>query len=371
MKRLEHHSYSKFLPRMSAVEFDTESMADRDLHRALQAIGTFPWMQLIREDGRPGGCWCSYRRDIIDSVASRLQPPHGRTLKQLLINPMSASAAIFTWAVATFLGGGPKIFRPTIEQCESLRNVDLRITLADYRQSFPAIVVVFPAEFRAENWPPHLLVAHDPSQNLLGAFYGSVSRGFVESAIATTPEEELESMLAKDNNDGHYEFEFDDARRVALNSMLLLTQYETRIRADNPERVQELKRNASRSSHKPAIARRRRESEERLIGEPEVIEFTQHVCVREEQGGDRAGGNSHIEVSPHWRRGHWRRQAHGLGRELRKLIFIRPVLVREDLFAGPLHQTSASYELPSTPSRNVGSDEPLLPDAQRNCCAPV
>ncbi|ABE47337.1 hypothetical protein [Polaromonas sp. JS666] len=32
-------------------------------------------------------------------------------------------------------------------------------------------------------------------------------------------------------------------------------------------------------------------------------------------------------VSPHWRRGHFRQQAHGLANSLRKLIFVRPTLV--------------------------------------------
>lgn len=40
----------------------------------------------------------------------------------------------------------------------------------------------------------------------------------------------------------------------------------------------------------------------------------------------RKGGS---EVSAHWRRGHWRNQAHGTGQSLRKLIWIKPVLVNE------------------------------------------
>lgn len=36
------------------------------------------------------------------------------------------------------------------------------------------------------------------------------------------------------------------------------------------------------------------------------------------------------ELLPHWRRGHWRRQAHGAGTLERRLIWIRPVLVRRD-----------------------------------------
>jgi hypothetical protein len=40
--------------------------------------------------------------------------------------------------------------------------------------------------------------------------------------------------------------------------------------------------------------------------------------------------NAHEEVSPHWRRGHFRMQAHGPQNSLRKVIFILPTLVRAD-----------------------------------------
>lgn len=36
------------------------------------------------------------------------------------------------------------------------------------------------------------------------------------------------------------------------------------------------------------------------------------------------------ELVPHWRRGHWRRQAYGAGMLERRLLWIRPVLMRLD-----------------------------------------
>lgn len=36
------------------------------------------------------------------------------------------------------------------------------------------------------------------------------------------------------------------------------------------------------------------------------------------------------QVAPHWRRGHFRQQAHGPARSERKLIFVAPILVRAD-----------------------------------------
>jgi hypothetical protein len=56
------------------------------------------------------------------------------------------------------------------------------------------------------------------------------------------------------------------------------------------------------------------------------------VLVRKEAVGAGAnetnschGGGGHVSV--HWRRGHWRRQPHGQGRTLIKLVWIRPTLV--------------------------------------------
>jgi len=38
----------------------------------------------------------------------------------------------------------------------------------------------------------------------------------------------------------------------------------------------------------------------------------------------------HGEVSPHWRRGHFRMQPHGPRKSLRKVLFIAPTLIRVD-----------------------------------------
>ena len=42
------------------------------------------------------------------------------------------------------------------------------------------------------------------------------------------------------------------------------------------------------------------------------------------------GHGDHDEVSPHWRRGHFRMQPHGPHHSLRKVLFIAPTLVRAD-----------------------------------------
>jgi len=55
-----------------------------------------------------------------------------------------------------------------------------------------------------------------------------------------------------------------------------------------------------------------------------------HICGQKLAGSMQANTSRDRQeghVSPHWRRGHWRNQPYGLGRSLRKLIWVMPVLV--------------------------------------------
>lgn len=57
-------------------------------------------------------------------------------------------------------------------------------------------------------------------------------------------------------------------------------------------------------------------------------------------------------VAPHWRRGHFRMQAHGTGHQQRKLIFIAPVLIHADQLQG---------EVPAPKTYRAGSAVAALP----------
>lgn len=58
------------------------------------------------------------------------------------------------------------------------------------------------------------------------------------------------------------------------------------------------------------------------------------IPLLENEAGTSGGNGSEIRRS-HWRIGHYRRQAYGPGKSERKLIWIRPVLVRADLEVDP------------------------------------
>jgi hypothetical protein len=71
-----------------------------------------------------------------------------------------------------------------------------------------------------------------------------------------------------------------------------------------------------------------------------------HFCGA--PAGHATTGEPQSEVSPHWRRGHWRNQPYGHHQSLRRLIWIQPVIVRRDK-GEPA--TKHLYQLPTTPSQ--------------------
>src|SRR5262245_43717192 len=62
----------------------------------------------------------------------------------------------FAGAIAAYLDGmllhhGPKVFRPTPDECDALAEIELSLPLAEYAQPFPAFQVEYPHAWRARN----------------------------------------------------------------------------------------------------------------------------------------------------------------------------------------------------------------------------
>jgi len=55
-----------------------------------------------------------------------------------------------------------------------------------------------------------------------------------------------------------------------------------------------------------------------------------NFCGRKLQESYNRGASSGVEVRPHWRMGHWRFQAYGIGRLERRWRWIKPTIVRRD-----------------------------------------
>lgn len=122
---------------------------------------------------------------------------------------------------------------------------------------------------------------------------------------------------------------YRSALRLVVNALCYMTAYPDDVQeawpAETPER---LKAQASAQKFKEA---RNAKSKLEALGYVPV-----HFCGRDwaaqvaEQHQHLAHGEGRKGVAIHWRRGHWKRQPHGEGRKLRKLIWIMPTLVGKD-----------------------------------------
>jgi hypothetical protein len=131
--------------------------------------------------------------------------------------------------------------------------------------------------------------------------------------------------------------------RVAINSMLLLADYGCkRLGPANPTHYNRLRRHLETSQHQGQHvdnARRNLRLAPQLFGLPQDIRLYEREPSRDL--------DCHSECTstrrPHWRRGHWKMQAHGPSRSLRKRIFVKPVLVNHHMLGGREQTAEVAY----------------------------
>lgn len=239
-------------------------------------------------------------------------------------------------SASIWLVDGPKAFAPTVEQAKALEHVEVNLTIDDYRQPYPAIVVQLPKGYE----PFHSVLVY--SGEIIAATLWSERN---EYDITTT--------IAHARGANHIEKSintFDDdcqcrpaavrALRVALNSCLALSNWPTASRLMYPKEIESDTRLASKAKSEEA----RRRAKERLSLPVMKIEFTQEIKFHHVEGGAERGEPTGRQVSTHWRRGHWAMLACGQGRAERRLTFRRATLVRGDLFEGDTANTTALYK---------------------------
>lgn len=126
--------------------------------------------------------------------------------------------------------------------------------------------------------------------------------------------------------------------RVSLNLMLAAVQFgHSRPVPANQEHFDKLKQ---RMEKNPDESNRLE-----LKSVAKYFTLKQSTVIRETPERRESGTGTHASPEPHWRRGHWRMQVFGKGREQRKRLFIRPIFVRGDAFAGNRGATRAEYSI--------------------------
>lgn len=247
------------------------------------------------------------------------------------------------------LADGPKLLRPTTEQCVALEHVDVNVSFEEYELPFPTVLLELPGPYRSmlterfgQECPEVVAVHHDrrtgyiisvcerraPQPSSINPMSPRRGRRTIEEALRFSVDE------GNDMDQGKV------VQRIALNFGLLMTHYGVRVTgpADPVGHAKQLRnaRRANRAKAKRATAL--------LDAKIKIVEFDQDVVVYEGYEDPRSDNEVQGETRrPHWRRGHFRRQPIGHARSERKLVFIRPILVNAAHFHGDIADTK--YQL--------------------------
>lgn len=283
---------------------------------------------------------------------------------------MGASTCIESFVMSRTLAEGPKVFAFDALTCEALENFDLNVSTTDYLQPFPSVVIELPSDYNRKrvvpfdagtHAPDFVIVRHEPKAECVMVSMHLTSHQVLTRLLKLDPAWTLEEMWAK----GARTWEAKDTlgmtpeeealgsalSKLALNVCLLATAYGVRcLGPANPSHYERLKRHAKLARKRGQEQQAKAEMELRMV--PVQYAFAQEVTLYQKESGEvraEPGGSGGWTVCPHWRRGHWRWQPCGPGRQERRRVAIPSVLVNAQLFLGAPSDTVATYRVESRP----------------------
>ena len=271
-------------------------------------------------------------------------------------------------ALARSMAGGPKVFQPTEEDCEALENTACTMAFEDYKQPYPVVIIEFPKEYKqklARLWnvpkgPSHVIVHHEPEKGFItvNAFF---DRDNVISHITPARPEykTIEDAITVNQDKPGVRDAGDDfkvaelAQRLAVNFCMVMVLLGVRqVGPLDPASYDKAKKMTKRKD------KRHQELGQKLLNsamfkvefiEQKVKLFEEEFIEPRQPSEDAIG--THASPKPHWRRGHYRQQPCGHQFTLRKLVFIKPVLVMAGMFGGDVKNTQVTYKLTNKEKR--------------------
>jgi hypothetical protein len=238
------------------------------------------------------------------------------------------------WTTSIWLADGPKVFRPTIMQCQAMENIEVRLNFEDYEQPYPAMMIDLP---EGGDYEPFTDVTCCKTENLI--VFNLRSRGNINDITTTISRYAGRGVIEESfqrYDESCAELQKSAARvlRVAANSCLALVGHETATGYLFPQEVERDRKLAGELTERGERARGR------LPLHVTLVAFHRDVVLHKTEGGHSGGDSTGREVGCHWRRGHYAMQPYGEGRSLRKRILRKPVLIRGDKFLGDVADTT-------------------------------
>lgn len=309
------------------------------------------WLEFGTDDSKGNAfttIMISQRLENVSDMALRLvqtaaeyQGAGNSSLNLICLETMSQLAA-----------NGPKMFRPTVEQCEAMEQVEINLPIEDYSQAYPVVLVEFPDAYLKKLGER---LGHRVSRYLMLRWYDREKAVFAGSTSLTKEKFRADELAyffqhrpefpsveaAIQTNVNLSKSDSVTAKlltRVGMNLMLMLSHFGHRSEASNPSHLERTRRRLKRGAKLDANAIEAATHVHWLLP-------TQEIVVRGPSApADDAGDGSHASPQPHWRKGHWRNQRVGPGRAGVKRVLIRPVFVRRAAFVGDLADTSVVYK---------------------------
>jgi hypothetical protein len=280
---------------------------------------------------------------------------------------MGASSCTESFVMSRTLAEGPKVFAfSDALTCEALENFDLSVSTADYLQPFPSVVIELPDDYtkkrvvpfeEGSHAPDFLIVRHEPEAGCVLVSMHLTSHQVLTRLLKLDSAWTLEEMWEK----GKRMWQATDTlgmtaeeavlgsalSKLALNVCLMATAYGVKcLGPANPSHYERLKRFAKLARKRGREQQEKAELDVRIM--PVRYTFAQEVTLYRRETGEvrsEVNGGGGWTVSPHWRRGHWRSQPFGPGRQERRRVAISSVLVNGHLFAGSPVDTVATYRV--------------------------
>ncbi len=237
---------------------------------------------------------------------------------------------------------GPKVFRPTAEQMFALERMQLNLTVEDFNTPFETISIELPKEYVTARGLPEANVAQLHFQKEERFFVHNImyEKHVMKTWWRPEPGDMIEEWMTEDYS---HEFAFTDVpvddrevmaefmiRRAVLNYCLLLDEVGVKkVGPAVPNQYNQLvkwceKKNKHTAGNKAA-----------LVAQPIIYSLKAPTrLVRAVATEADLPTTTDRVVTPHSRRGHYRMQAHGVGRAERKRIRILPCIVNSHLLTG-------------------------------------
>lgn len=234
----------------------------------------------------------------------------------------------------------PRIVRLDRLDAEGLENTTLSLTWGEYRQPYPCLIVELPDDFSrkkvasgvfqgqaVKHSPSFVILEREADKILMYVVFDSGDDFYLSGT--TSPDQAVESVFSKELASPNQWSELGsdeeravayDAMRVALNAALLLVNYGCR---QLPERKQ--------------VTRARRYAKRHKLKQPPLPRYyaiDQSIKLYKRVPATPVLAADGTPKRPHWRRGHWRKVATGVGRTDRYLHFFPAVLVNADKLTG-------------------------------------